>query len=383
MKKYLVPLVVFLAPMYIVRFYFLGIPTTIVEIFLYLIFIYYLVTDHKKILSFLKTKAFLFAMMFVAIGFVGAIVDPSLRAGLGLFKGYFLNGVLLFILIGAFGNFELIKNSLIASGTLTAIVALALHNVTIEGRLLDLESLSPNYLAMFLTPIFAMGAFQLQKYISNKKTNYILIFALIVMLLAIYLTGSRGALIGILFALIYSVYGFYRDRLSKKSLKKLSVSLAILSVVAVIATAFVFAPDWSDHSRKATSSNIRFYIWSTTIEMIKKNPVFGVGLSNYQNYFSEMTKDMVNYPEFISPQALTAHNLYLNLFATCGLLGLATFILLVIKSAFWRNDQAVAVALIALLAYGLVDTPFFRNDLAILFWVIIAISYGQNNRRAN
>lgn len=377
MSKYLIPALVLLIPSYIIRFDLAGIPTTLIEILIYLVFLFYLLTQWNKINSFVKSKVFLFASLFVISGLVGAIIDPNLRDGFGLFKGYFIDGVLLYILIGATGEKESIKNALIASGTLVALSALVVSRTTPEGRLLDLDALSPNYLAMFLTPIFVLGAFQLQNYFAHNKHKYLLAISLAIMLWAIVLTGSRGALIGIMFALIYSIYAFYKDKLSKRSLTKLSIALSAIALVAVVATALVFAPDWSDHSRKATSSNVRFYIWSTTIEIIKQNPILGVGLSNYQNYFSDLTKDMVNYPEFISPQALSAHNIYLNLYATSGLLGLFAFAAFVIGSKFWRKDQAAGVALVSVLAYGLVDTPFFRNDLALLFFVIMILLYSD------
>lgn len=377
MTKYLLPALVFLIPLYVFRFNLAGIPTTLIESFIYIVFLYYLITDFSKIILFLKSKAFLYALLFVVAGLLSALIDPNLVEGLGLFKGYYVDGLLLFILIGAFGDRKSIKNSLIASGTLVAILTLLPYRTTPEGRLLDLEMLSPNYLAMFLTPIFVLGAFEFRDLIQPVWRKYSLIASLLVILIAIYLTGSRGALIGIMFALIYSIYGFYKDKLNKKGLTRLCVALSTISIVAIVATALVFAPDWSDHSRKATSSNIRFYIWSTTVKIIKENPIFGVGLSNYQNYFSQMTKDMVNYPEFISPQALTAHNIYLNLYATSGLLGIFAFIVFILKSRFWRKDQALATALICILAYGLVDTPFFRNDLALLFWVIMILLYSN------
>ena len=237
---------------------------------------------------------------------------------------------------------------------------------TADGRILDLDKLSPNYLAMFLTPAVVIGIWQ-----TYKKTNISNILGSALILAALYFTGSRGAIIGIGGAIVFGIYYYLRRRNFKFS------NLALIGMIIVfLASGYaVFKPDWSDHARKSTSSNIRYYIWQTSLEIISKNPIAGVGLSNYQNYFTNLTIDRVNYPEYISPVALSAHDIYLELFATCGIFGLLTFLYLVFRSGFLKKDHVASLALVAILAYGLVDTPFFRNDLAIMFWIILAIVY--------
>lgn len=375
MNKYIIPSLILLIPFYFVRFALGSVPTTIIEVLIYLAFVYLLITQSGKIFAFVKTRAFTLALIFVVAMLIGAIVDPNLKSGLGLFKGYFFDGFLLFILIGALGDIQAIKSSVLASGAITAILSLVLFKTTVDGRLLDFDGLSPNYLAMYLTPIMALGAFEFQSSVIKKRPNYLILIALIIMLGTIYLTGSRGTMVGLLLALIFSFYAFYKDKVSAENLKKLKIGFILSSIIAIVVIGILFAPDITDHSRKATSSNIRSDIWKTTAEIIKLNPIVGVGLSNYQNYFSELTEGRVNYPEYISPQALSAHNLYLNLWATCGLIGLVAFMIFILKSGFWRKDQAVAVALVAILAYGLVDTPIFRNDLALIFWVLMAAGF--------
>jgi len=134
-----------------------------------------------------------------------------------------------------------------------------------------------------------------------------------------------------------------------------------------------------DMGRTGRSSNIRYYIWSTSLEIARQKPIFGIGLSNFQSYFSDLTRERVNFAAYISPQALTAHNLYLHIYLTMGLLGLIVFIGLVTQSGFWRlRDRAASLALFSVLFYGLVDTPIFCNDLAGLFWIILALSVASD-----
>jgi len=130
----------------------------------------------------------------------------------------------------------------------------------------------------------------------------------------------------------------------------------------------------------ATSNNIRWYVWQTSIEIVGQRPLLGVGLGNYQNYFTQRTKDRVNYPEFIAPLALTAHNLYLHILTTMGVVGLIVFMWLIWSAIKAVSPQSrlpatlmILAGFVSILFYGFVDTPFFKNDLAILWWLLIGI----------
>lgn len=368
-------------PFYIWRFEIGPIPSTLLEVLIYLTFLVALVGGFLKNIR--SRGAVVWGGLFVLAGLIGVLVDPDKMRALGLWKAYFVDGYLFFLVILSLGpgSLKKITGFILASGLLTALVALVAFGVGLKtngGRLLDLNRLSPNYLAMFLSPILIIGFVKIREKIALKKSFWWLASACLIILIALYLTGSRGAIVAVGAGLLVLLY----DLTAKSSYKKVGRwTLVILAIILLSATAWFFRPDFTDHARKATSSNIRYYIWSTSVEMIRKNPIWGVGLSNYQPYFKELTKTRVNYPEFIAPQALTAHNLYLQFYLTTGIFGLLVFLALVASSHFWQlKNLAPSAALLAILAYGLVDTPFFRNDLALVFWILIGL-LAANSRR--
>jgi len=377
--KILLFITIALIPIYVLRFKLFSIPTTVLELLIYITFATVFIGDFAKMFKASKNPIFKFGLIFVLTGLIAVFIDPNRTNGLGLFKAYFFDGFLMFWLVLAnVEDRQSIIAALVTSGAIAALGSLTLYCFGIkteDGRLLDLDRLSPNYLAMYLTPIFVISAYK-SVFARVKDNKFLFIAASIIILLAIWLTGSRGVVVGILFTALFIIFKLL-DREIKGSSKILIRSLFAIIAIAIAAALFsYFAPDWSDHARKATSSNIRYYIWVTSLEIGKLNPIFGVGLSNYQNYFSNLTHDRVNYPEFISPQALTAHNLYLQIYLTMGILGVVTFLALIIKSRFWaQKDLAISAAFVAILAYGLVDTPFFRNDLSLVFWIILALTY--------
>jgi len=367
-RNTILKILIILVPFYFVRFNIGPVPTTLLEIAIYVaavLFLFYKFFDLKD-----KKTLILAGGVFVLAGLLSAIVSPDKISGLGLWKAYFLDGYLVFLMfLSAYKNKEDFLVFIVFSGVLTAALSLIVFATgirTVDGRLYDLDQLSPNYLAMFLTPIFVISLYRVV-----KKHSIFYILAGLLILLSLYLTDSRGAIVALAGAAILSVYYFLKK--SRKTLAK--VFLVVLLAGFFIGGYLIFKPDWSDHSRKATSSNVRYYIWQTSFEIIKEKPVLGVGLSNYQNYFYNLTKDRVNYPEYISPMALTAHSLFIQLLATSGIIGFLALLYLLFTSRFYFSKNIpVVLALFSILFYALVDTPFFRNDLAAIFWILLALS---------
>lgn len=374
--KVLLGLVLVFLPAYVLRFSIAVIPTTALELLVYAAFILFLISkSYKKI----KTPVPVYlGGLFAVAGLLGALADPNLASGLGLWKAYFFDGFLVMLMALSIKkeDIEDYLHFIVASGLITTTIAFALYSNGIksaDNRLLDFDRLSPNYLAMFLAPILVISVAQMIKFFKRDQLFWVYLFASVSFATALYFTGSRGGYIAVAAGLVVVIFSQF---MKGKRAKMTKILLATTLVLLLGATLYVFQPDWTSHTRKATSSNVRFYIWSTSIEMIERAPVFGVGLSNYQTYFSDLTQGKVNYPEFITPQALTAHNLYLQIYLTAGLLGLLTFLLLIFKTGFWRLDNvALSAALTSILILGLFDTPFYRNDLALEFFVIIAFIY--------
>lgn len=362
LARYLNFVLILAIPFYILRFKIGPIPSTLLEFLVVLSFLVNLITGSIKI----KNKAVFFsALVFALFALIGALVDPQISRGLGLFKAYFFDGILLYLIFSS-TNDDLFMPLLSISAAVTSLGALLASNWSIDGRLLGLDGLSPNYLAMFLAPLFVLALYQV---ILNRYKILNIVCSLIIFIV-IVLTGSRGAYIGIIAGLIFIGATLSMKRFSKTKVISVTIALFILLLGGTYA---VFRPQANNMGRVGSSSNIRYYIWTTSFEMIGNNPILGVGLGNYQDSFKQLTNGRVNYNEFITPEALSAHNLYLNLYLTTGIFGLLSFLTL-LYFAFRQSKNKIALAaLIVILVYGLVDTPLFRNDLAASFWIILAL----------
>jgi O-antigen ligase len=361
---------ILLIPFYFFRFNILSIPTTLYEIVLYISFA--TTISLRFSYSKLKTSFIIAGLILVIVALFSALCPNGSVKSLGIWRAYFFDGLILTInytLLKKQLDKKIIVRGLIFSSTLAAVIAIILFVLgtkTIDGRLLDLDMISPNYLSLYLSSIIVLATVYIAEV---ERKNIFLVCATFVMLVALYLTYSRGGVVAIIVAL-----AFYLVSKINKANKFKNIVYILLAVAFVVGGYFLFRPNFGSHGRVGNSSNIRFYIWETTLEIIGQNPIVGVGLNNYQTYFSELTKDRINYPEYISPQALTAHNLYLHLIAIGGPLFLLAFIFLIYKSKFYKSENYLKYALLSLFIYGFFDTPIFRNDLSAVFWLIIALS---------
>ncbi len=375
-------LAVLSVPFYIFRFQIFGLPTTLTEILIYISFLLAALNFlSNRLEKRLIPRAFcLAAAGFVLVALANCFAPVFSVDALGVWKAYFFDGLLLamnyFLLIDE-NKAENTQNVLISGALIVSVICLGeflLGTKTVDGRLMDLDQISPNYLSLYLAPVAVLTMIRALDSKKEKTVPYLI--SSLIFCLAIYLTGSRGGMLAIIVALVFYLIGRMPI-----GVKKLNVLRAVAAIILLIGGYALFKPDFGSMGRVGNSSNIRVYIWQTTLEIIQKNPVFGVGLDNYQNYFSKLTWDRINYPEYIAPQALTAHDLYLHLLAVGGPFLLASFIVLLLFSRFYRAPNQLKYAVLAILIYALIDTPFFRNDLALVFWLILALGTKKSSKQ--
>ncbi len=398
---YFISFICAILPSYLIRFSFLGIPTTLLEILIYIAaiatIIKILIKKEKIQFDNSFKTIIIFASLFLVSGIISVFVAPNKTEALGLFKAYIFDPILFFaVLIANIKNkkdINLIISGLILGGLLVSLQAIwqkLTGNVTADGRVVGIFGYSPNYLALYLTPIAALNFGFIWFYVRKINKNIIgniwhYTSAFILMFIAIILTGSRAAIGTIIIGMFAFLSFEYWQKI--KSNKVIKILFYCFIILLLAGCCFVVKPNWSaskDAGRVSSSNNIRWEIWQTTAKDIipqNNNWLLGVGLGNYQNYFVTLTQDRVNFPEWISPLALTPHNVFLTIWMNLGLLGLVVFVYLIIISItkliknpdnIYRN--LLLATLIVFIIQGMVDSLYWKNDLAIIFWIIIGLS---------
>lgn len=390
-------LLILLIPFYLVRFQLFSIPTTLFEIILYFVFLYFLLSKEIKVNNI--PKVILFGILLWLIGSaIGVYLAENKIQALGIFKGYILDPIILLfvLLIDAKSSrqdtktfvLQSMKSLVVIAGliSLASLIAyFAGQGVAKDFRLLGIYALdpgaSPNYLALFLAPILPLNIY-LFLIAQDKFDKLYLLMVLTLSFLGLFLTRSRAGLASGIFGMLFLAI-YYLKAKKTISLSIFKTALIVLWVGALSGLIFFSKGNLSPEmksGRVASSNNIRLEIWKTTLmEIIPSSPIFGVGLGNYQNYFTNLTKGRPNFGEYIAPLAVTPHNLFLSVWVNLSLFGLAGLLLMIygfirmVHKAKHLQTIALTSSFSVIILHGMVDTPILKNDLGVLFFLIIGL----------
>jgi len=430
--EWAVLLLAFALPSYLLRFSIFGFPSTILELMLLISFAVFFVRDFKNRGGNLKSyfnktqvKPYPFRIeiiIFLLVAFLSLAVAGFSNDALGIFKAYFLEAILFFILLfNVFRTDEARVKIYWALAASALIISIFAFYQKITGQFFPTEFLAnqrrvtsffpyPNALGLYLGPIvLILSGFIFKLWQTRKnKIDYIKIIGLGLIigiaLLAIYLAQSEGALVGVLIALFISALIF------NKTSRYLAIGAAGIFFIFIISNSSA----WNYVRIKATlndlTGQIRKQQWIETKKMFFAEPkiaLFGTGLNNYQQsiapYHQEgifVKNDDPNWLQKVRESAeyrklvwqpteiyMYPHNIFLNFWTELGLVGMLLFVWIFLRF-FWEivkifknkelfdiGDKALLVgltgAMIVVIIHGLVDVPYFKNDLALLFWLFV------------
>jgi O-antigen ligase len=244
--------------------------------------------------------------------------------------------------------------------------------------------LTKNDFAAYLLPLTVISVGLYFAKTKNLVVKYFLKVLPIALLFCLFLTLSRGALIA-----AFAGFCFLGIFVSGKKLL-ISLFLIILMLCAFFwhllplekKSEFSFGINISD-----AGSRDRKVLNRISLDMWKEKPIFGQGLGTYMYNFEKFNYDKKAYPWGPS----YAHNCYLQMLSEIGIVGLASFLLL-ITALFYKSikrisriadnfDLTLSIALLAALCAYLINSAFDTNlysvDLGRLFWLLLALSQSQ------
>jgi len=251
---------------------------------------------------------------------------------------------------------------------------------------------NPNLLAGYLIASFSSVAGLFFHFLSKKNTRLSIYTGLstLAVLLAIVLTGSRGAYIAcaVMLLIMFAVSGhiIWHDYKDNKLLKKLWIGI-ILTGVAFVVLAVVASPSLQHRitsifaARADSSNSFRMNVWISSLHMFLDNWLIGIGPGN--------TVFRLTYGLYMTTgfDALGAYCVPLEIAVESGIFALAAFLWLlsmifingtkiVISKSGLQKKIVTAVCMVAIagvMTHGLVDTIFYRPQINLIFWMLIAI----------
>lgn len=202
---------------------------------------------------------------------------------------------------------------------------------------------------------------------------------MVVIILGIFSTLSRSAYIGLAFLAI--IWGVYHYRLL---LTGIVFSVLLFGLFANLFPNLVFR-EWYrfqvDMASRWTAEN-RLIITQRSVELIGQKPVTGYGLENFSLAFPSVVNQSDLGLKDIAVDS--SHNLFLDLGAQIGLVGLALFLIIIVLSSVLglkRARQAstnekdfIKTAISVCLAFIIIH-QFSPNSIVpmVLFWISLGI----------
>ncbi|MFH0969723.1 MAG: O-antigen ligase family protein [Patescibacteria group bacterium] len=218
--------------------------------------------------------------------------------------------------------------------------------------------------------------FSVALFLENKKGIYLIISGLI--LAADVLTFSRGGYSGLLVGLIFILFIFRKELLSRFSIKKIIAgNIFILLIAALIIISNPISQRLVSSFDFDEGSNVgRLETWKQSLNVIGNNSL-GVGIGNY----AYEIKPSADYRE-----PIYSHNLYFDIASETGILSALIFIWLIIASILsfiklGKNNNLYlsgAISLFIFSIHSIFETPLYSVHILPLLLIIIALSTTKN-----
>lgn len=389
-----------LLPAYLWRTQVAGIPTTWLELAIYLTVIAHLFRDQaslKYTLTATKQPVWLIPialMLTAAIG--GVLIATDARVALGILKGWFIDPFLVALLIYHYSRTGLPEiwwrqcwGALLIGAAATVIISLVGLDFHPWQRLRGWYD-SPNVFAMYLTPIWVGSLFwPWHTKLVPRLSQAGWLSALTVVGIGIIFTQSYTALIALGFSLLLAWY-------LKTSQTKRGVATWVLVGLSVIGLGLPFAVvargEWTlptrwNESGNLSSGEVRLILWQHATTYIREQPLLGLGLGQWQNNFLQRARTN-HLLSSVKPElalelyysSLFPHSLWLTTWLSLGLLGLGSLIWLSVllgraaDRASPKLGATLAGVTAVMLIQGTSDTTLFKNDLSILWWFVLALA---------
>lgn len=385
-----------LLPLYLIRFQIGPLPSTVLEILVWITAATWIYTKLKSkdwtlLANFPNRNLFLISTgLFLLGATIGVFVSPNLRAALGEWKAFYFEPILVGLIvtdtIKTKTDVNKILTGLIIGSLTTAVLAIYQH---FTGWLVPHSFWAnrntyrvtgwygfPNGVGLLLAPLIPIAIYlgsEFRKKTSSTEINYlllslVLLFALLSPLAIVY-SKTTAAMVGLAAGSGVLFLCFKKTRLP-------AIILGIIGLIGL----FLLPnnPITNELLAKDYSGQLRRDIWTETITYLKLHPIVGTGVAGYSTEIAPFRTNK-KIEVFHHP-----HNIFLTMWVNIGLIGLIGFVGLLLwffKTIFKdfnkenRNFKiALLVAMVIWLTTGLVDSPYIKNDWALIFWLFLSLA---------
>jgi len=237
------------------------------------------------------------------------------------------------------------------------------------------------FLGGFLILALPFSAFN----VSEKKNNILKYAFPLIIVMAIIVSETRSAYIGLAIQALGIFYFIFRKKIltvnKKKTIIAASLSTLLVSAVLIFYNNGVLIKRFTDIF---SFNNPRLILWQDAFNIFYKYPLTGPGIGMFAPAFEEFYSSHLRYADALNVYD-HAHSNYLQLLFTMGALGLIAYMYMLVRffkrsveiinkpnQNTWNKKlgQSLIIMLCGYFFYGL--TNF--DDLSIIFYLFIFLS---------
>ena len=210
---------------------------------------------------------------------------------------------------------------------------------------------------------------------SLRRAGYLLLVAYFI-LLVLLLSSKAGILILAFICIMMISFLLIRRQMKNALLLFLVISaLFIIGFVSFsytasrfITTSEVIATEQNQLGNRKESTAERRVIWKATIDIIKRNPMVGVGTGDIKDALLKQYE--TNHSFMAVEQNLNSHNQYLQTFATLGLPGILVLLAMIFIPAFraFRSQQMIYLSFLLIFAINILFESMFEIQAGVIFF---------------
>ena len=311
-----------------------------------------------------------------------------------------LQSTILLLILGEDKFFKVVSFSVIIVSTIFCIIGVL---EVFQIKILDLPSIIPpgstlghrSFAAEYLLPSLPF-ILVLNEYLPKGKKLFLLIPGVINISFLLFTRNRSGLIILIVILLLYVIFIMLKKEKGTK-LKTLTPVLAVISISFLISLLPVKGTERPDLESTANtifdteykSNMLRLKFWEASIQMIKENPITGVGLFKWSGYYPKYNGDYFNDENVTFVHSIRAHNDFLELFAESGVSSSLIFLMIfasIIITLLRRikfNEKYFYLLLTFLItfAYSLVAFPNHKFASYFLACVVAGTALVQLNEK--
>ena len=253
-----------------------------------------------------------------------------------LWKKFWNTTVIASFGVGLFAMAQLLREYLTETLGLPGDQGLAglLPIVNQGGDRLDATFGNATYLAVYmLFHVFITVTLLLRYKEYGKKLKWFYIVALILQLLSLYYTATRGAILGLIGGAIFTALILFVIEQRGTAVKRLSAGV-LVSLIVLVGTFFAIKDTkfvenqntlnrLSNISLEDKTTNSRFIMWGLSWEGFKERPILGYGQGNFNYVFNKHYN-----PELYDQEQWfdRAHNIVFDWLIAGGIVGFAAYV---------------------------------------------------------